>query len=77
MKQMEDELRSCEAQRELRALRRKLELVEEEKREHGDDCSTAKRDVKDLQHTGKDTSGIVMTGTTLWSTGQNGAVCPP
>ncbi|TNN56513.1 hypothetical protein EYF80_033239 [Liparis tanakae] len=59
---MEDELRSCEAQRELRALRRKLELVEEEKREYGDDCTKAKRDVRDLQHTGKDTPGAGCRG---------------
>uniref|UniRef100_A0A8C2WRR5 Shootin-1 n=1 Tax=Cyclopterus lumpus TaxID=8103 RepID=A0A8C2WRR5_CYCLU len=51
MKQMEDRLRSCEAQRELMALRRKLELMEEEKREHSDNCSKAKLEVKDLRFT--------------------------
>ncbi|XP_068584232.1 shootin-1 [Cebidichthys violaceus] len=51
MKQMEDRLRSCEAQRELTALRRKLELVEEEKREYSDKCSKAELEVKDLRCT--------------------------
>ncbi|KAK2832675.1 hypothetical protein Q5P01_016564 [Channa striata] len=49
MKQMEDRLRSCEAQRELTALRRKLELLEEEKSEYGDRCSKAETEVKDLR----------------------------
>ncbi|XP_054455586.1 shootin-1 isoform X2 [Anoplopoma fimbria] len=51
MKQMEDRLQSCEAQRELMALRRKLELVEEEKREYSDNCSKAELQVKDLRFT--------------------------
>ncbi|XP_078129689.1 LOW QUALITY PROTEIN: shootin-1 [Sander vitreus] len=51
MKQMEDRLRSCEAQRELTALRRKLELVEEEKREYSNKCSKAEVEVKDLRST--------------------------
>ncbi|XP_040906080.1 shootin-1 [Toxotes jaculatrix] len=51
IKQMEDKLRSCETQRELTALRRKLELVEEEKREYGDKCSKAEVEVKDLRFT--------------------------
>ncbi|XP_019943879.2 shootin-1 [Paralichthys olivaceus] len=51
IKQMEDRLRSCEAQRELAALRRKLELVEEEKRECSDKCSKTEVEVKDLRFT--------------------------
>ncbi|XP_028459794.1 shootin-1 isoform X2 [Perca flavescens] len=51
MKQMEDRLRSCEAQRELTALRRKLELMEEEKREYSKKCSKAEVEVKDLRST--------------------------
>ncbi|XP_031156268.1 shootin-1 [Sander lucioperca] len=51
MKQMEDRLRSCDAQRELTALRRKLELVEEEKREYSNKCSKAEVAVKDLRST--------------------------
>ncbi|KAA8584145.1 hypothetical protein FQN60_015353 [Etheostoma spectabile] len=51
MKQMEDRLRSCEAQRELTALRRKLELVEDEKREYSNKCSKAEVEVKDLRST--------------------------
>ncbi|XP_031728971.1 shootin-1 isoform X2 [Anarrhichthys ocellatus] len=51
IKQMEDRLQSCEAQRELMALRRKLELVEEEKREYSDKCSKAEQEVKDLRST--------------------------
>ncbi|KAF1376164.1 hypothetical protein PFLUV_G00227890 [Perca fluviatilis] len=49
MKQMEDRLRSCEPQRELTALRRKLELMEEEKREYRKKCSKAEVEVKDLR----------------------------
>ncbi|KAM6922457.1 shootin-1 [Lycodopsis pacificus] len=51
IKQMEDRLQSCEAPRELMALRRKLELVEEEKREYSDKCSKAELEVKDLRST--------------------------
>ncbi|XP_034537632.1 shootin-1 isoform X2 [Notolabrus celidotus] len=51
IKQMEDTLRSCEAQKELTALRRKLELVEEEKTDYRDKCSKAEVDVKDLRFT--------------------------
>lgn len=51
IKQMEDRLRNCEAQRELTALRRKLELVEEEKNEYSDKCSKAEVEVKDLRFT--------------------------
>ncbi|XP_039995588.1 shootin-1 [Xiphias gladius] len=51
IRQMEDRLRSCEAQRELTALRRKLELVEEEKSEYGDKYSKAEVEVKDLRFT--------------------------
>lgn len=52
MKKMEERLRSCDTQRELAALRRKLELVEEEKRECGDKCSKSEVEVKDLRFTG-------------------------
>ncbi|XP_059179896.1 shootin-1 [Centropristis striata] len=51
IKQLEDRLRSCEAQRELNALRHKLELVEEEKTEYSDKCSKAEVEVKDLRFT--------------------------
>uniref|UniRef100_A0A4W6EBM8 Shootin-1 n=1 Tax=Lates calcarifer TaxID=8187 RepID=A0A4W6EBM8_LATCA len=51
LKQLEDRLGSCETQRELTALRRKLELVEEEKREYSDKCSKAEVEVKDLRFT--------------------------
>ncbi|XP_029306027.1 shootin-1 [Cottoperca gobio] len=51
IKQAEERLRSCEAQRELTALRRKLELVEEEKREYSGKCSKAEVEVKDLRST--------------------------
>ncbi len=54
IKQMEDTLRSYEAQSELTALRRKLELMEEEKRDYSDKCSKAEVEVKDLRFTGKD-----------------------
>ncbi len=65
MKQMEDMLRSCEVQKELRALRSKLELVEEEKREYSDRCCKAEVEVKDLRFTGEDIFGTVMTGCTV------------
>uniref|UniRef100_A0A8D3B273 Shootin-1 n=1 Tax=Scophthalmus maximus TaxID=52904 RepID=A0A8D3B273_SCOMX len=51
IKQLEDRLSSCEAQRELTALRRKLDLVEEEKREYSDKCSKTEVEVKDLRFT--------------------------
>ncbi|KAK5907957.1 hypothetical protein CgunFtcFv8_016055 [Champsocephalus gunnari] len=51
VQQAEDRLRSCEAQRELTALRRTLELVEEEKREYSEKCSNAEVEVKDLRST--------------------------
>ncbi|KAL3049854.1 hypothetical protein OYC64_012006 [Pagothenia borchgrevinki] len=51
VQQAEDRLRSCEAQRELTALRRTLELVEEEKREYSEKCSKAEVEVKDLHST--------------------------
>lgn len=65
IRQMEDRLRSCEAQRELTALRRKLELVEEEKSEYGDKYSKAEVEVKDLRFTGEDIFGTVRTGWTV------------
>ncbi|XP_070697092.1 shootin-1 [Pempheris klunzingeri] len=51
IKQMEDRLESCETQRELKALRCKLELVEEEKRDYNDKYSKAEVEVKDLRFT--------------------------
>ncbi|KAM9345084.1 shootin-1 [Symphorus nematophorus] len=51
IKQMQDRLGSCEAQTELTALRRKLELVEEERRDYTDKCSKAEVEVKDLRFT--------------------------
>ncbi|KAG7462379.1 hypothetical protein JOB18_018882 [Solea senegalensis] len=54
IKQMEDRLRSCDTQRELTALRRKLELVEEERREYSDKCTKTEVEVKDLRFTGDD-----------------------
>ncbi|XP_026212136.1 shootin-1 [Anabas testudineus] len=54
IKQMEDKLRSSEAQRELAALRHKLELVEEEKKEYSDRCSKAELEVKDMRFTAEE-----------------------
>lgn len=54
MKQMEDRLRSSDDQRELAALRRKLDLVEEERRDYSDKYSKAEVEVKDLRFTGED-----------------------
>lgn len=61
MKHMEDKLKSCETLRELAALRHKLELVEEEKREYSDRCSKAQVKVKDMQFTGESIFGTVRT----------------
>lgn len=65
IKQMEDKLRSSEAQSELTALRRKLELLEEERRECSNKCSKAEVEVKDLRFTGENISGTVRTGCTV------------
>ena len=65
VQQAEDRLRSCEAQRELTALRRTLELVEEEKREYSEKCSKAEVEVKDLHSTGECLFGSVRTGCTV------------
>lgn len=54
MKQMEERLRSCEAEKELMALRRKLELMEEERKEYSEKCSKAEVEVKDLRFTGEE-----------------------
>ncbi|XP_017277134.1 shootin-1 [Kryptolebias marmoratus] len=51
VKQLEEKLRSCEAQKEITALRRKLDLLEEEKKESGVRCSKAEQEVKDLRFT--------------------------
>ncbi|XP_042358591.1 shootin-1 isoform X2 [Plectropomus leopardus] len=51
MKQAEDRLRTSEDVKELMALRHKLELLEEEKREYSDKCSKAEANVKDLRST--------------------------
>lgn len=61
MKQMEDKLSDCEAQKELTALRRKLKLVEEEKNEFVDKCSKAEVQAKDLSFTGEGSLPTVMT----------------
>uniref|UniRef100_A0A8D0A484 Shootin-1 n=1 Tax=Sander lucioperca TaxID=283035 RepID=A0A8D0A484_SANLU len=67
--------------RELTALRRKLELVEEEKREYSNKCSKAEVAVKDLRSTGKDMFGTVSirhtVGITLSSTGGPGPLGVP
>ncbi|XP_047206921.1 shootin-1 isoform X2 [Girardinichthys multiradiatus] len=47
--QMEEKLKNCEAQKELTALRHKLELLEEEKKECSIRCFKAEQEVKDLQ----------------------------
>ncbi|XP_041865750.1 shootin-1 isoform X2 [Melanotaenia boesemani] len=49
IKQMEEGLRSCETQKELMALRRKLEMLEEDKKEYSKKCSKAEQEVKDLR----------------------------
>ena len=54
IKQMEERLRSCEAQKELKALRCKLELLEEERMECSIRCSKAEDKVKDLRFIGED-----------------------
>ncbi|KAM4730183.1 shootin-1 [Anableps anableps] len=51
IKQMEEKLKNCEAQKELTALRLKLELLEEEKKECSTRCFKAEQEVKDLQFT--------------------------
>ncbi|XP_051937063.1 shootin-1 [Hippocampus zosterae] len=51
IKKLEDKFSSCETLKELTALRCKLELVEEEKREYSDECSKAQAEVKDLRFT--------------------------
>uniref|UniRef100_A0A3Q3GSX9 Shootin-1 n=1 Tax=Labrus bergylta TaxID=56723 RepID=A0A3Q3GSX9_9LABR len=51
IKQTEERLRSCEAQKDLTALRRKLELMEEEKMDYLDKFSKAAVEVKDLRFT--------------------------
>ncbi len=62
---MEDRLSSSETQKELTALRRKLELMEEEKKEYSEKCSKAEVEVKDLRFTGEDIFESVRTGHTL------------
>ncbi|XP_054885814.1 shootin-1 isoform X2 [Poeciliopsis prolifica] len=51
VKQMEEKLKSCETQKELTALKLKLELLEEEKEECRIRCFNAEQQVKDLQFT--------------------------
>lgn len=53
---MEDRLRSSETQKELAALQRKLELMEEEKMDCQDKCSKAEVEVKDLRFTGEESA---------------------
>uniref|UniRef100_A0A3Q2XPB1 Shootin-1 n=1 Tax=Hippocampus comes TaxID=109280 RepID=A0A3Q2XPB1_HIPCM len=51
IKKLEEKFSSCETLKELTALRCKLELVEEEKRECSDESSKAQAEVKDLRFT--------------------------
>ncbi|XP_013858302.1 shootin-1 [Austrofundulus limnaeus] len=51
IKQLEEKLKACEAQKEITALRRKLDLLEEEKKESSVKCSKAEQEVKDLRFT--------------------------
>ncbi|XP_037127275.1 shootin-1 isoform X3 [Syngnathus acus] len=51
IKKVEAKLSRCEALKELTALKCKLELVEEEKKEYSDECSKAQAEVKDLRST--------------------------
>ena len=53
MKEAEERVRSGRAEKELTALRRKLDLLEEEKEEQGGRCTRAEREVKDLRSTGE------------------------
>lgn len=50
-KQMEEKLKNCEAEKELTAIRLKLELVEEEKNDFSIRYFKAEQQVKDLQFT--------------------------
>ncbi|XP_041803065.1 shootin-1 [Chelmon rostratus] len=65
IKRMEDRLNSCEAERELTALRRKLELMEEEKRDYSDKCSKAEVEVKDLRFTVEELQKKLQAATNL------------
>ncbi|KAM9808718.1 shootin-1 isoform 4-T4 [Syngnathus typhle] len=51
IKKVEAKLSSCEALKELTALKCQLELVEEEKKEYSDECAKAQAEVKDLRST--------------------------
>ncbi|XP_007577705.1 shootin-1-like, partial [Poecilia formosa] len=51
IKQMEEKLKTCETQKELTALKLKLELLEEEKEACRIRCFNAEQQVKDLQFT--------------------------
>lgn len=53
IKQMEEKLKTCETQKELTALKLKLDLLEEEKEACRIRCFNAEQQVKDLQFTGK------------------------
>ncbi|XP_077437477.1 shootin-1 [Vanacampus margaritifer] len=63
LKKLQDKLSSCEALKELTALRRKLELVEEEKRECGEERSKAQAEVKDLRFTVEELQKKLQTAT--------------
>lgn len=54
VKHLEEKLKSCGVQKEITALRRKLELVEDDKKESSIRCSKAEQEVKDLRFTGED-----------------------
>ncbi|XP_037543888.1 shootin-1 [Nematolebias whitei] len=51
VKHLEEKLKSCGAQKEITALRRKLEFLEEDKKESSIRCSKAEQEVKDLRFT--------------------------
>ncbi|XP_038132754.1 shootin-1 isoform X2 [Cyprinodon tularosa] len=51
LKQMEEKLNNCETQKEITALRQKLVLLEEEKKESSTRCFKAEQELKDLKIT--------------------------
>ncbi|XP_057704009.1 shootin-1 isoform X2 [Corythoichthys intestinalis] len=75
IKQLEDKLSSCETLKELTALRCKLELVEEEKRDFSDKCSKAQAEVKDLRFTVEELQKRLQTATN--PAHPPGPPCPP
>lgn len=53
LKQMEEKLNNCETQKEITALRQKLVLLDEEKKESSTRCFKAEQELKDLKITGE------------------------